>query len=364
MDIPNVQSIAELLSFGCWNDQGKNFQLIVGSNQIQIYNQEEILIFLISLSLKIEMIKREGVFIEIRINDTIYKSNHNNIVNLKEVLSSRVTYLGVYNNYQILKQLGRGGQSDGVYEVLTIDSQEIKAMKQYKKLQQSIEKIHKEIKITQKFLGKNVIKINEVYESENSVFIIFERLKVFDPKDYNQKQKIKFIHDLLNTMQGMHSQQYLHRDIKLSNVMVNFQNEIKLIDFGLATRCKKQHKQCGTPGHMAPEIFYTNRYNQKCDVYSLGILIFEMLSEKQLFLGISKKDIKYKNQMGIYDNTKLSLLPQEFQELLKEMLQMNPTSRISVQKAKLSPSFANELNDSFMTDTTWMDQSEGQKHIQ
>ena len=62
--------------------------------------------------------------------------------------------------------------------------------------------------------------------------------------------------------------------------MVNSKNEIKLIDFGFATKCKLYHKQCGTPGHMAPEIFLTKDYNEKCDIYSLGVLIYEMLTYK------------------------------------------------------------------------------------
>mgnify|MGYP001810706564 CR=1 FL=1 len=76
----------------------------------------------------------------------------------------------------------------------------------------------------------------------------------------------------------MHSRGYIHRDIKMSNIMIDFDNEIKLVDFGLATKCKKQHKQCGTPGYMAPEIFTATQYNEKCDIYSLGITIYEMYS--------------------------------------------------------------------------------------
>ena len=78
--------------------------------------------------------------------------------------------------------------------------------------------------------------------------------------------------------------QYMHRDIKMANIMIgDDDDEIRLVDFGLATKCKKQHKQCGTPGYMAPEIFKTREYNEKCDIYSLGVVIYEMYDLIHIF---------------------------------------------------------------------------------
>ncbi|KAM3127821.1 hypothetical protein pb186bvf_020100 [Paramecium bursaria] len=350
----NGKNAMALLSFGCWDEFGVSFQIILVSNEIQIHSSTESTINLkITLKLKMEI---DNVCIEIKLNDHIYKASPKSILEFSHLVAAKVTYLGIKDNYQIVKQIGLGGQSEGVFEVQGIQSKEIKAMKQNLKSHCSIEKIHKEIKISQKFEGKNVIRIDEVYESERTVYIIYEKLKILKPQEYSLEQNTQFIYDLLCVLQIMHSVDYMHRDIKLSNIMVNSQSEIKLIDFGLATKCKKQHKQCGTPGHMAPEIFTSNQYNEKCDIYSLGILIYEMLTAKQLFIGLNKQDVKNKNQLGIFEITKMSQLSFEFQDLLKEMLQMDPNFRISAQIAKQSSLFAKDQNNSFMTDATSMHQ--------
>ena len=72
----------------------------------------------------------------------------------------------------------------------------------------------------------------------------------------------------------------MHRDLKLGNIMMDSKYNIKIIDFGLATiiNDNKQYgyKQCGTPGYIAPEIYASSKYNEKCDIFSIGIIMFEL----------------------------------------------------------------------------------------
>ena len=105
---------------------------------------------------------------------------------------------------------------------------------------------------------------------------------------------------LLLTMDFIHKKGVVHRDIKLDNILINKIEEgdlkVKIADFGMASYIKGQGQQnveyssqlymkCGTPGYVAPEILCGNGYNQKCDMFSMGSLMFNILTGLYLFSG-------------------------------------------------------------------------------
>ena len=93
----------------------------------------------------------------------------------------------------------------------------------------------------------------------------------------------------------MHTQQIIHRDLKPENIIFlqsNHLQSLKIADFGLATFTyaeKYLFPKCGTPGYVAPEILNladkSNKYGSACDVFSLGCLMFKVLTGKDLFEG-------------------------------------------------------------------------------
>jgi calcium/calmodulin-dependent protein kinase I len=85
----------------------------------------------------------------------------------------------------------------------------------------------------------------------------------------------------------------VHRDIKLENVLIksiedSTQYEVRIADFGLAVFNPKDEllqQKCGTPGYVAPEIFYGEGYSYKADMFSLGVVLFNLLTGCFLFSG-------------------------------------------------------------------------------
>ena len=85
---------------------------------------------------------------------------------------------------------------------------------------------------------------------------------------------------ILSALNHMHKQKVIHRDIKPENIMIQGENEIKLIDFGLSKRQHGNNKMttvAGTPYYMAPEIL-SGKYDSKCDTWSLGVLLYVFMS--------------------------------------------------------------------------------------
>jgi len=93
----------------------------------------------------------------------------------------------------------------------------------------------------------------------------------------DEKFKFKLIRQILEALQYIHSKQMIHRDLKPSNIFLNKENQVKLGDFGLATlKGEALESGVGTPHYISPEQEKNAEYDEKTDMYSLGIIIFEM----------------------------------------------------------------------------------------
>ena len=90
-----------------------------------------------------------------------------------------------------------------------------------------------------------------------------------------------------------HSQNICHRDIKLENILVDENHNIKLIDFGFSLKCNNKARltaYCGTPPYMSPEIAARSPYNgQTSDVWALGVALYLMLTGKFPFKAGNEK---------------------------------------------------------------------------
>lgn len=98
----------------------------------------------------------------------------------------------------------------------------------------------------------------------------------------------------------------MHRDMKPENIIFENKNnlKIKIVDLGFATsfiNYRKLYTKCGTPGYIAPEILKNKEYDEKVDIFSLGVIFYIILTARMPFNGKTCNDILKKNRIGKID---------------------------------------------------------------
>ncbi|CAD8160885.1 unnamed protein product [Paramecium octaurelia] len=200
---------------------------------------------------------------------------------------------------------------------------------------------------------QNIIKLEEIVTDNECVSITLENCQGGDLLKLLNKKANKidvplFMKNLLSGLKHLHELNIVHRDIKLQNILfldTQNGNSLKIADFGLS--CFKQqipyyNPRCGTPGYTAPEVFDQQcTYDEKVDIYSAGIILYNMLTRKNPF-GNSKnvQDIIKRNISGQYDETHLVNVkinnPLGY-DLLIKMLQKVPRNRPSASECLQHP---------------------------
>lgn len=170
--------------------------------------------------------------------------------------------------------LGEGSYGT-VYLVQNIRSNEKLAAKAFKKskLQYGDKKslLKNEIKVMRKLNHPNILKMHEVHETTDTIYVILEYIKdgelfnyIKNTKNIPKKVLISIMTQLISTVEYLESKCIVHRDIKPENIMIirdGSDIELKLADFGLAGHTTSpDYYEAGTPGFMAPEILHPKKY--------------------------------------------------------------------------------------------------------
>lgn len=149
---------------------------------------------------------------------------------------------------------------------------------------------------------KHVVKVHDVGSPPDFLpymsmeFIDGEPLTTLVAKEEcSTDQAVSLVQQILLGLSHAHENRVIHRDIKPSNVLVDKKNHVRLVDFGLARldeRCGEltaEHALAGTPAYMAPEqIVAPTRADEQCDVYSTGVVLFELLTGSTPFRGVTR----------------------------------------------------------------------------
>lgn len=143
----------------------------------------------------------------------------------------------------------------------------------------------------------------------------------------------KFIfRQIMEALQYIHSQNIIHRDIKLDNILIDLGNNVKICDFGVSRTVRSgdiMHDQCGTPAYIAPEILKNLGYEGfGVDVWSAGVVLYAMLSGTVPFKANNMSDLHRLILKGNY--APIKDISDEAISLLSNLLEVDPKKRLTV----------------------------------
>ena len=214
-------------------------------------------------------------------------------------------------------------------------------------------KIYHEINMMKNLRHSSIVKLLDTFETKNYILIIMENISGGDLLSFVKKrtklnEKIcKFIFkQLLQSIKYIHTKNIIHRDIKLDNVLIDLNNNIKLCDFGVGKMIHEGEiltDQCGTPAYIAPEILENKGYEgPPVDVWSSGVVLYAMLSGTVPFKANNLNDLQNLIMSGTFKE--ISDISKESNDLLHKLLQVNPKKRITIDEAMNHPWF-NSINN-------------------
>lgn len=247
----------------------------------------------------------------------------------------------VIGNYKLLKTIEKG--KFGVVRlgkhILTGEKVAIKVINKLQQKQRTLDEILREVEIMKRLDHPNIIKVFQTIDTEDNFYIIMEYASngdLFHRLDLgrmDEKEAREKFTQILSAVRYCHDEQnVIHRDLKPDNVLLDEQNNIKIADFGLSEEFvpgKMLNTFCGTPEYMAPEVFQGQKFDgPKVDVWSLGVMLYEMLTDTIPFPGSSWPDIIQSVLRGKYYVPEY--ISSDCRNLLSKMLVLDPNNRATI----------------------------------
>ncbi len=199
--------------------------------------------------------------------------------------------------------------------------------------------IHNEIDIHSKLNHPNIIKLYNMLETEEEINILLEYAQngslyslIKQENGFSENEAYKYFIQIVNAVYFLHQNNIIHRDIKPENILIGDNNLLKLCDFGWAKELTMNNRStfCGTVEYMAPEIVGSGKYDCGVDIWSLGILLYELLIGHSPFKSKKDKNTMIKIQLHdlVFDKNKP--LSKDCKDLIQGLLDMNPLNRFKL----------------------------------
>ena len=261
-------------------------------------------------------------------------------------------------NYKKLNLIGEGNSSQ-IYRVRNEITDSIKAMKLIKKSEietgtEEEKEIINEINILQKMDHPNILKIFEFYSNKENYALILEQCsggdlykEIIQKGPFNEGYSSYVMYQIFSAINYCHKMNIIHRDLNPENILIVDRNDlgyprIKICDFGTSKIMEKglmQNKVVGSLYYIAPEVL-KKKYNEKCDIWSCGVILYILLSQKLPFSIDEEKEsdeeLLNKILIGKYDleSPPFNTISKNAKDLINKLLINDPQKRISAEEAE------------------------------
>ena len=262
--------------------------------------------------------------------------------------------------YEILSKLGSGSFGN-VYLARNKFTDEKVALKQIKKSSANLlsdGEIKDEIEILKNLDHPDIVRIIESFNTKNSYILITEYCEggeLFDQvkNQLSETQIAVIFRQLLSGLAYLHSNNVVHRDLKLENILIHEIEKskttgedlfnIKIIDFGTARIFDKNRKPqsiVGSSYYIAPEVL-RQKYNKECDLWSVGVILYMFIVGHAPFDGCDDEEITNNIHRGVYrkNDRRWIKASKEVKDLIQKLLTYRPSQRLTAMQALNHPWF-------------------------
>ncbi|OMJ74463.1 hypothetical protein SteCoe_26617 [Stentor coeruleus] len=268
------------------------------------------------------------------------------VINKDEIIGT-----GNIDNYIIGTQIGQGAYAIVRSAILKKNNQKI-ALKTYErnKLVDPHRKrcVKREIDVLEILNHENIVKLIEVIDTPKHLHLAMEYvggsslhsyLKRRPNRRLEEHEARRIFKQVIQAIEYTHGRNVCHRDIKLENILLDEENNVKIIDFGFATCFPHDRKVklfCGTPSYMAPEIVNRIEYSgPPADIWALGVLLYILICGNYPFRAQDDKELYKKIQFGQY--TIPSSISQGARSLINRILRLHPEKRPNISELIKDP---------------------------
>ena len=300
--------------------------------------------------------------------------------NIEEHISiDKTTLIGkgegdIRDTYEIGRKIG-GGSFGLVFLSInkrTGEKVAIKAMRKYKNDNKTVNNyLLKEVEMLKTLDHQNILNIYEFYEGTYNFYIVTEYCQSGNLLDkitkgnylMSESRAAVILFQILSAINYCHQRKIIHRDLKPENIMIDNTSKngypyIKIIDFGTAKFIGEQYENqlIGSPYYMAPEVF-EKKYTDKCDIWSIGIVLYFIISKRKPFNGDSFEDIFkcIKENEPDLQSKPFDKASHELIDLIKKMLDKDQNKRISADEALKHEWFIKNKTKEKLTELTYKD---------
>lgn len=220
-----------------------------------------------------------------------------------------------------------------------------------------VKMLRAEVEILRSIQHPNIVRLFDIYESPHRLYLVMELLtggELFDRivglGKYSEEDARYYTFKLLNAVLYLHDRNICHRDLKPENILLasaSLDAELKITDFGLSKISALPEDflmstRCGTPGYVAPEILaqevssgQLRRYGTLCDVWSLGVIVYILLSAAPPFYGKTDVEMNRRIKAGQYrfPDKYWASISVSAKDFISRLLTVDPTRRMSASEA-------------------------------
>ena len=254
-------------------------------------------------------------------------------------------------NYALVQELGHGATSQVVTAVHRKTDRMVAIKVVHFERPERQATFEREVKLMQTMQHPRVVRLFDAFVEEGNGYIVMQYAKNGDLAEYIASQRRftersikRMFRQIVDGVLYLHNHHIVHRDLKPENILLDRNFHCLVSDFGMAKFCSGygRHTVCGTPAYAAPEVIKREEYSTAADVWSLGVILIQMMTGKYPFAAPTLNEMYHRIVTADYEPMPTDW-SQELVDLVKRLIVTDPLERLTIEQLATHPWFADDI---------------------